>query len=222
MNRLNFESLKNLIDLKLSYKDIAEKLQVSKWRVIQDCKFYRIRSLAGNTFTEEQLQKMSLKKKESWLNGKYKNRQSLTSQIKEQISKTVTNRWQEGVYNNRCNGMSGKFNVSNPTYKDSLHYRQKLFFYSPQNICELYGKNLLVIGTFEPSSKMCSCGYINKELTLADREWTCPVCKIKHDRDILAANNIKKFALGKTRSAGPEELVDSSSIDEGMKQEVSL
>ena len=61
--------------------------------------------------------------------------------------------------------------------------------------CEWYGKNLLVIGRFEPSSKMCSCGYINKELKLSDREWTCPECKTIHDRDLLASQNIKKFAL---------------------------
>ncbi len=58
-----------------------------------------------------------------------------------------------------------------------------------------YGKNLLVIGRFEPSSKMCSCGYVNKDLTLADRKWTCPKCQTTHDRDLLAAQNIKKFAL---------------------------
>jgi len=61
--------------------------------------------------------------------------------------------------------------------------------------CKWYGKNLLTIGRFEPSSKMCSCGYINKELKLSDREWECPECKVTHDRDILASNNIKKFAL---------------------------
>lgn len=76
--------------------------------------------------------------------------------------------------------------------------------------CELYGKNLLIIGRFEPSSKMCTCGYINKELTLADREWICPQCGTHHDRDILAANNIKKFALSKTGLAKPEELVELS------------
>ena len=57
-------------------------------------------------------------------------------------------------------------------------------------------KTILRIGQFEPSSKLCSvCGYHNKELQLKDREWTCPDCKTKHDRDINAAINIKKFAL---------------------------
>jgi len=60
---------------------------------------------------------------------------------------------------------------------------------------EWYGKNLIFIGRFEPSSKTCSnCGIINKELTLKDREWTCK-CGIEHDRDINAANNIKNFGL---------------------------
>ena len=63
--------------------------------------------------------------------------------------------------------------------------------------CEWYGKNLIEIGMFKPSSKMCSCGELNKELTLADRKWTCKKCGKTHDRDILAAQNIKKFALQK-------------------------
>jgi putative transposase len=59
-----------------------------------------------------------------------------------------------------------------------------------------YGKNILRIGRFAPSSKTCNCcGYINKELTLKDREWTCPKCNSVLDRDVNAAINIKSFAL---------------------------
>lgn len=61
---------------------------------------------------------------------------------------------------------------------------------------EWYGKTILRIGQFEPSSKLCNvCGYHNKELTLAVREWTCPSCNTSHDRDVNAAINIKKFSL---------------------------
>jgi transposase len=47
-----------------------------------------------------------------------------------------------------------------------------------------------------PSSKTCSsCGAINKELQLKDREWTCSSCSSVLDRDVNAAINIKSFAL---------------------------
>jgi putative transposase len=59
-----------------------------------------------------------------------------------------------------------------------------------------YGKNILRIGRFAPSSKTCSnCGNINKELTLKEREWTCPKCNSVLDRDVNASINIKSFAL---------------------------
>ncbi len=61
---------------------------------------------------------------------------------------------------------------------------------------EWYGKNILKIGRFAPSSKTCSnCGNINKDLTLNDRSWECPKCKSVLDRDVNAAINIKIFAL---------------------------
>ena len=58
------------------------------------------------------------------------------------------------------------------------------------------GVNIVRIGRFEPSSKMCSnCGSINNELTLKDREWTCDNCDSFHDRDINAAKNIKQIGF---------------------------
>jgi len=67
------------------------------------------------------------------------------------------------------------------------------------------GTNILRIGQFEPSSKMCTCGLINKELKLSDRVWTCKSCGEVHDRDLLAANNIKRFAFVKNNTAGIAE-----------------
>ena len=52
-------------------------------------------------------------------------------------------------------------------------------------------KEVVFVGRFYPSSKTChKCGYVNKGLTLNDREWTCPVCGEHHDRDLNAAINI--------------------------------
>lgn len=62
--------------------------------------------------------------------------------------------------------------------------------------CDWYGVNLIKIGRFEPSSKLCSkCGIINDKLTLEDREWVCPNCGSKLDRDLNASINIKRFGL---------------------------
>lgn len=59
-----------------------------------------------------------------------------------------------------------------------------------------YGKNISIIGKFDPSSKTCSsCGKINKKLTLRDRTWVCLSCNTTHDRDVNAAINIKNFGL---------------------------
>lgn len=71
---------------------------------------------------------------------------------------------------------------------------------------EWFGKNVIFIGRFEPSSKTCSkCGHVNNELTLKDREWVCPICGEHHDRDVNAAINIKKFALNPQSLVGFEE-----------------
>lgn len=68
------------------------------------------------------------------------------------------------------------------------------------------GVNILRIGRFEPSSKMCTCGNINHNLTLAMRKWTCPKCGAIHDRDLLAANNIKRFAFRDIHTDGASEV----------------
>jgi putative transposase len=68
---------------------------------------------------------------------------------------------------------------------------------------EWYGKTVLHIGRFEPSTKICNvCGHYKKDMTLAVREWECPDCNTNHDRDINAAINIKKFALDKQNLIG--------------------
>lgn len=86
-----------------------------------------------------------------------------------------------------------------------------------------YGKNILKIGRFEPSSKMCNnCGYMKKDLTLDIREWECPNCHAKHDRDINAAKNIKSYGLHKS-NVGAErpklKLLENTSPEGSVKEE---
>ena len=62
-----------------------------------------------------------------------------------------------------------------------------------------YGRNLVKIDQWFPSSKRCgNCGHIVERLPLNIREWDCPSCGIHHDRDINAAKNI--LAVGHTVS----------------------
>jgi putative transposase len=57
--------------------------------------------------------------------------------------------------------------------------------------CEWYGRDLIVIDRWFPSSKLCSnCGYKYKNLSLKERDWVCPDCGTHHSRDFNAAINI--------------------------------
>ena len=52
-------------------------------------------------------------------------------------------------------------------------------------------RSVLKIGRWIPSTKCCCvCGHHNKDLTLVDRQWTCPSCSTHLDRDHNAAMNI--------------------------------
>jgi putative transposase len=63
----------------------------------------------------------------------------------------------------------------------------------------LYGTTLVFADRWFPSSKMCHvCWFVHKDLKLSDREWTCPNCGVKHDRDVNAALNLKQLATVET------------------------
>jgi putative transposase len=59
-----------------------------------------------------------------------------------------------------------------------------------------YGRTLVKIDKFYPSSKRChDCGHILDSLSLDVRYWVCPECGVAHDRDLNAARNILAAGL---------------------------
>jgi len=68
--------------------------------------------------------------------------------------------------------------------------------------CDRYGRHLVVIDRWYPSSKTCSaCGHRLTDLSLSTRHWRCPSCGTRHDRDINAAKNILAAGLAVARGS---------------------
>ena len=59
-----------------------------------------------------------------------------------------------------------------------------------------YGRTVIAVDRFYPSSKTCSaCGVITATMPLDIREWTCAACGVRHDRDVNAAKVIRAEGL---------------------------
>lgn len=63
-----------------------------------------------------------------------------------------------------------------------------------------YGVTVHKIDRYFPSSKLCSCGHVNKLLKLSDRSWVCPCCGEVHDRDLWASQNILRQGIAELES----------------------
>ena len=101
---------------------------------------------------------------------------------------------------NKTKGMSKLLaDVSFGTLRSMLEYK-----------CELYGRQLVVIDRYFPSSQLCSdCNYRIGKLALNIRSWICPECSSEHDRDQNAAQNLVNEAL-RTWDSQNERGVDVS------------
>ena len=79
-----------------------------------------------------------------------------------------------------------------------------------------YNRKIIFVDRFYPSSKTChNCGYVNKELTLNDREWICPHCGEVISRDYNAALNILNEGMRIIGSSTTEsKLVEKPTVDD--------
>ena len=58
----------------------------------------------------------------------------------------------------------------------------------------IHGIKIQIAPKFYASSKICSnCGYVDKDLKLSDRVYSCPQCKLRIDRDYNAAINLSRL-----------------------------
>lgn len=79
-----------------------------------------------------------------------------------------------------------------------------------------YGRDLIKINQWFPSSKTCSnCGNVKETLLLSERTYKCEVCKTEIDRDLNAAINIKQTGI-----KIPEESVEEKRITSPKKQKL--
>ncbi len=95
------------------------------------------------------------------------------------------------------------------------------FFRQLEYKCDWYGKKLVKIDRFFPSSKRCNhCGFVMDKLPLSVRKWDCPSCGTKGiDRDINAGKNILAAGLAVLVCGATVRAEQSKSVKPGaMKQ----
>lgn len=92
------------------------------------------------------------------------------------------------IENLNVRGMLKNHKLAKSLQELSLNRFKTMLMYK----AEWYGREVIEVGKWFPSSKLCNCcGYKKNDLTLKDRIWKCPECGVIHDRDINAAINIK-------------------------------
>lgn len=86
--------------------------------------------------------------------------------------------------------------------------------------CDWYGRTLIKIDRWFPSSKRCGdCGYVVEQLPLNIREWDCPSCGAHLDRDLNAANNILAAGLAVSVCGATVRPEQSKSMKAGAKKQ---
>jgi putative transposase len=86
--------------------------------------------------------------------------------------------------------------------------------------CRWYGRKLVEIDRWFPSSKRCnSCGHIVEKMPLNIREWQCPKCGTNHDRDINASKNILAAGLAVSVCGATVRPEQSKSVKAGAKKQ---
>ena len=141
------------------------------------------KKLSRQKYMSKNYQK-TLKKYYKWINRKNNKIQNAYHQLSKYL---ITQYDIIAMENLNIKGMFKNKKWAPKLQKISLYKLLNMIKYK----AEWYGKTFIQVNRFYPSTKTCNtCGYKNKNITLKTRQWTCPICKTKHHRDINAAKNI--------------------------------
>lgn len=84
-----------------------------------------------------------------------------------------------------------------------------------------YKTNLVRVPA-EYTSKRCNtCGNINPQVVLGVKQWVCPVCNAKHDRDVNAAQNILYLGVKRTVGREPADVLKNARITPRMPEAIT-
>jgi len=93
----------------------------------------------------------------------------------------------------------------------------RMFRTMVESKCERYGREVRIVGRWEPTSQVCSgCGHQWGSMGLGVREIVCERCGEVHDRDINAAKNVVAAGLAETQNGRGEWVSRAVSIGTGV------
>lgn len=105
-----------------------------------------------------------------------------------------------GIEDLNVKGMMGNRKLSRPiSDMGFFEFRRQLEYKAA-----IRSKSVVVADRWFASSKTCSnvkCGYKLDKLPLSIREWTCPKCLTRHDRDVNSAVTLENLAVSSTVTA---------------------
>ncbi|WP_297214984.1 transposase [Thermoplasma sp.] len=136
------------------------------------------------------------------LQKEYMNLKDMREDFYDKVSTAIAKQYDTIVIEDlNVQGMMQNHHIAKSLSDVSFYsFKQKLLYKA-----EKYGKNIIEIGRFDPSSKICSrCGNIKHDLKLSDRIYHCDVCGLTIDRDHNASKNIRKIGLIKVGSVRSE------------------
>lgn len=169
----NIKSLKTkLKKLKYEQRQLSKKVKGSNSRLKQKLKLAKVHEKVTN-IRKDYLHKVSIEI------------------VKNHDIISVENLAVKNIMKNHCLAQT-MGDVSLGTFYTMLEYK-----------ANWNNRQFVKIDRFFPSSKTCSsCGWINQDLTLSNREWTCKSCGAVHDRDVNAAKNILKEGINVLSGCG--------------------